>query len=101
VRAPLNSRVSSTNGLPKSVKGKGKEEPLDHMPIDIQEAMILEDLLNVLMVRGDCSILYSISFDQFAAHPRVSKAHTSRSIQTTHQKMMIRCKESNLSSLLR
>lgn len=35
--------------MPKS-KGKGKVEPLDRIPIDIQEALILEDLLYVLMV---------------------------------------------------
>jgi len=50
VRAPLNSRVGSNNTLPK-VKGKAKQENLDHVPVDIQEAMILEDLLYVLMVR--------------------------------------------------
>ncbi|KAH9475975.1 Spindle pole body component alp4 [Psilocybe cubensis] len=77
VRAPLNSRVvssssavfpnhtedSSANGgtygsaRTGSAKGKGKQhngkmvsrEPLDRFPLDIQEAMILEDLLFVLM----------------------------------------------------
>lgn len=52
VRAPLNSRVSSisiSNNVPKA-KGKAKQETLDNVPIDIQEAMILEDLLYVLMV---------------------------------------------------
>ena len=48
VRAPLNSRVSNASA-PKA-KGKGKQEPLDRVPLDIQEAMILEDLLFVLMV---------------------------------------------------
>lgn len=51
VRAPLNSRVLSGAG-PKG-KGKGKSkanESLDGVPIEIQEALILEDLLFVLMV---------------------------------------------------
>ena len=49
VRAPLNSRVVSNANAPK-VKGKGKQEPLDRVPLEIQEALILEDLLFVLMV---------------------------------------------------
>ena len=49
VRAPLNSRVVSNANAPK-VKGKGKQEPLDRVPLEIQEAMVLEDLLFVLMV---------------------------------------------------
>lgn len=49
VRAPLNSRVGATNPTPRS-KGKEREDILDHLPIDIQEAIILEDLLYVLMV---------------------------------------------------
>ncbi|KIK01193.1 hypothetical protein K443DRAFT_678657 [Laccaria amethystina LaAM-08-1] len=48
VRAPLNSRVVSTGNVPKK-KGKEKLEPLDRVPLEIQEAMILEDLLYVLM----------------------------------------------------
>ncbi|KAL0579580.1 gamma tubulin complex Spc97/GCP2 subunit Alp4 [Marasmius crinis-equi] len=48
VKAPLNSRVISGTAMPKS-KGKAKQESLDHVPLDIQEAMILEDLLYVLM----------------------------------------------------
>lgn len=32
------------------MKGKGKEDVLDNLPVDIQEALILEDLLYVLMV---------------------------------------------------
>ncbi|KAF8347430.1 gamma-tubulin complex, DGRIP84/SPC97 component [Amanita rubescens] len=48
VRAPLNSRVGASNAVPKS-KGKAKQEPLDHIPLDIQEALILEDLLSVLI----------------------------------------------------
>ncbi|KAJ7184367.1 Spc98 family-domain-containing protein [Mycena filopes] len=38
VRAPLNSRVSSTSGIPK-LKGKAKQEPLDNIP----------DMLYILM----------------------------------------------------
>lgn len=53
VRAPLNSRVGATNSTPKS-KGKEKEDVLDHLPVDIQEAIILEDLLYVLMVSDEC-----------------------------------------------
>lgn len=52
VRAPLNSRVGTTNTTPKS-KGKEREDVLDHLPIDIQEAIILDDLLYVLMVSGE------------------------------------------------
>ncbi|KAF9465883.1 Spc98 family-domain-containing protein [Collybia nuda] len=48
VRAPLNSRVSSTSAAPNG-KGKAKQESLDRIPLDIQEALILEDLLYVLM----------------------------------------------------
>ncbi|ETW75455.1 hypothetical protein HETIRDRAFT_461322 [Heterobasidion irregulare TC 32-1] len=48
VRAPLNSRVVSSAGMHKS-KGKAKEESLHDMPVEIQEAVILEDLLYVLM----------------------------------------------------
>ena len=48
VRAPLNSRVGATNSTPN--KGKERADILDHLPIDIQEAIILEDLLYVLMV---------------------------------------------------
>ena len=49
VRALLISRVVSNANAPK-VKGKGKQEPLDRVPLEIQEAMILEDLLFVLLV---------------------------------------------------
>ncbi|KAK7035772.1 spindle pole body component [Favolaschia claudopus] len=48
VRAPLNSRVSSVTGAPKS-KGKARQEPLENVPVDIQEALILEDMLCILM----------------------------------------------------
>ena len=43
---------SSAAPKPKG-KGKGKQESLDRVPLDIQEALILEDLLFVLMV---CSL---------------------------------------------
>jgi hypothetical protein len=49
VRAPLNSRIVSGTTTTKS-KGKAKEESLDSFPLELQEAMILEDLLYVLMV---------------------------------------------------
>lgn len=49
VRAPLNSRIVSGTTTTKS-KGKAKEESLDSFPLEVQEAMILEDLLYVLMV---------------------------------------------------
>ncbi|KXN93348.1 Spindle pole body component alp4 [Leucoagaricus sp. SymC.cos] len=50
VRAPLNSRVVSNNSAPKSKeKGKAKQETLDRVPLEVQEAMILEDLLYVLL----------------------------------------------------
>ncbi|KAF7305147.1 Spindle pole body component [Mycena kentingensis (nom. inval.)] len=48
VRAPLNSRVSSVSAPPNN-KGKARQEPLDHVPLEIQEALILEDMLYVLM----------------------------------------------------
>ncbi|KAF5354034.1 hypothetical protein D9756_007180 [Leucocoprinus leucothites] len=50
VRAPLNSRVVSNNSAPKSKeKGKAKQETLDRVPLEVQEAMILEELLYVLL----------------------------------------------------
>ena len=54
--APLNSRAISN----AKVKGKGKQEPLDRVPLEIQEAMILEDLLFVLMVPPFISCLPGI-----------------------------------------
>jgi len=61
VRAPLNSRVGSNPIVPKA-KGKAKQHSLDHMPLDIQEAMILEDLLYVLMVGCySCSLVYFVT----------------------------------------
>jgi hypothetical protein len=50
VKAPLNSRIDTNNPTSKG-KGKAKQENLDRVPIEIQEALILEDLLFVLMVR--------------------------------------------------
>lgn len=50
VKAPLNSRVGPSNVTPNT-KGKGRQESLDRVPLEIQEALILEDLLFVLMVR--------------------------------------------------
>ncbi|KAJ3851215.1 Spc98 family-domain-containing protein [Lentinula lateritia] len=49
VKAPLNSRVSLGGNAIGNSKGKAKQESLDHIPIDIQETLILEDLLYVLM----------------------------------------------------
>jgi hypothetical protein len=53
VRAPLNSRLGP---VPTTPKGKGKEralaeeEDFSMMDLDVQEAQLLEDLLNVLKV---------------------------------------------------
>ncbi|TDL20542.1 hypothetical protein BD410DRAFT_829604 [Rickenella mellea] len=57
VRAPLNSRVpvvsSSSYRVDGTRKGKAKatskEDSLEKVPVEVQEAMILEDLLFVLM----------------------------------------------------
>ncbi|KAJ3982332.1 Spc98 family-domain-containing protein [Lentinula detonsa] len=49
VKAPLNSRVSLGGNTIANHKGKAKQESLDYVPLDVQEAMILEDLLYVLM----------------------------------------------------
>jgi len=39
------------NSTPKfKEKGKAKQETLDKIPLEIQEAMIIEDLLYVLLV---------------------------------------------------
>jgi hypothetical protein len=38
-------------------KGKEKEERMNDMPLEVQEALILEDLLFVLMVRPCASCL--------------------------------------------
>ncbi|KAH6904213.1 gamma-tubulin complex component 2 [Coprinopsis sp. MPI-PUGE-AT-0042] len=48
-RAPLHSRiVSNPPSQKRSSKGKAKQESLDRVPLEVQEAMILEDLLFVL-----------------------------------------------------
>ncbi len=57
VRAPLNSRIVSGATTTKS-KGKAKEESLDSCPLEVQEAMVLEDLLYVLMVRAPPSLKF-------------------------------------------
>ncbi|KAI0746314.1 Spc98 family-domain-containing protein [Daedaleopsis nitida] len=49
VRAPLNSRVVSGTGHRDKGKGKAKETSLYGVPVEIQEALVLEDLLFVLM----------------------------------------------------
>lgn len=47
----LLDSFSQHNSAPKlKEKGKAKQETLDKIPLDIQEAMILEDLLYVLLV---------------------------------------------------
>ncbi|KIM24993.1 hypothetical protein M408DRAFT_75009 [Serendipita vermifera MAFF 305830] len=61
IRAPLNSRVASR--IVPAKKGKTKADPLDGVPLDIQEAMILEDLLFVLMGIEGTYITYNI--DEF------------------------------------
>jgi gamma-tubulin complex component 2 len=51
IRAPLNSRVEGKSAARhKTSKGKAKQDPLDTLPLDMQEAIILEELLFVLMV---------------------------------------------------
>ncbi|KAL4250163.1 Spindle pole body component [Abortiporus biennis] len=61
VRAPLNSRVSLSPSVTNH-KGKGRAESLDRVPVDIQEAMILEDLLFVLMGIPGTHITYPIDY---------------------------------------
>ena len=50
VRAPLNSRVVSSSGHRDKGKGKARDTSLYDVPVEIQEALVLEDLLYVLMV---------------------------------------------------
>lgn len=65
--------------MPNS-KGKGKQESLDHVPVDVQEAIILEDLLYVLMV------CMALSFSGLLLnHSRASKETISDFIPTIHQ----------------
>lgn len=49
VRAPLNSRVAARL-QPLRRKERGHTDSLEGTPLQVQEAMILEDLLFVLMV---------------------------------------------------
>ncbi|KAH9855480.1 Spc98 family-domain-containing protein [Lenzites betulinus] len=49
VRAPLNSRVVSSSGHRDKGKGKAKDASLYNVPVEMQEALVLEDLLYVLM----------------------------------------------------
>ncbi|KAJ4490401.1 Spc98 family-domain-containing protein [Lentinula aciculospora] len=60
VKAPLNSRVSLGGNTIANNKEKAKQQSLDHVPLDVQEAMILEDLLYVLMgIEGECIQFHS------------------------------------------
>ena len=86
VRAPLNSRVVSGAGILKS-KGKAKEEHLNELPLEVQEAVILEDLLYVLMV-WDIQPKVSIS-RCLPANNRESKEYTSRIMKSILKKTMI------------
>ena len=47
---PLYARLSTHASVPPILFRKAKQEPLDRIPLDIQEALILEDLLYVLIV---------------------------------------------------
>ena len=88
VHAPLNSRVSLSPAVVNG-KGKARADSLDRIPIDIQEALILEDLLFVLMVR------LALKFTTFfCAHTfaRVFQALISLTHQTMRLKTNIRCK---------
>lgn len=61
VRAPLNSRVSIGAAPPKP-KGKATAT-LEHVPLDVQEALVLEDLLYVLMGIEGTYISYHPDYD--------------------------------------
>ncbi|KAH9830213.1 Spc98 family-domain-containing protein [Rhodofomes roseus] len=60
VRAPLNSRVVSGSSGPRDRhKGKGRaKDSLDGVPVETQEALILEDILFVLMGIEGTHIVY-------------------------------------------
>jgi gamma-tubulin complex component 2 len=88
VRAPLNSRIVSGTTTTKS-KGKAKEESLDLFPLEVQEALILEDLLYVLLVCAPRSLDSSFFPD---AMIRVSKGPISHITKITRQKTMMRCR---------
>lgn len=90
VRAPLNSRVASGVSHVPSVKGKERQESLEHVPIDIQEALMLEDLLYVLMVN-----LFYAPF-RLTSCLRELREPTLHFIQTTRLKTMIRYEELGL-----
>ena len=57
VRAPLNSRVAARL-QPIRRKERGHTDSLEGVPLQVQEAMLLEDLLFVLMVRRSSEPLY-------------------------------------------
>jgi hypothetical protein len=86
VRAPLNSRIVSGTTTTKS-KGKAKEESLDLFPLEVQEALILEDLLYVLLVCALPSLDSSLFLD---AMNRVSKAPILHITKITRQKTTMR-----------
>ena len=88
VRAPLNSRIVSGTTAPKS-KGKAREESLDTFTLDVQEAMILEDLLFVLMASDPPPFYATISLD---AMNRVSKVSISHTTKITLQKTTVSCR---------
>lgn len=89
VRAPLNSRVASGVGVPKDrSKGKGKaRDTLDGVPVEIQEALILEDLLFVLMV-GE-NVAATNKSIQISKSNRGSKERTSLIILIIHLRTTI------------
>jgi hypothetical protein len=91
VRAPLNSRIVSGTTAPKS-KGKAREESLDTFPLDVQEAMILEDLLFVLMVSDPPPFYATISPD---AMNRVSKGPILLTTKITLQKTTVSSRASD------
>lgn len=95
VKAPLNSRVTSHSA---STKGKGKareDTSLSHVPIEVQEAMILEDLLFVLSVSATSSGL-AFFLIELIAH-RASKEHISPFILITLHQMISRSRASDSS----
>lgn len=94
VRAPLNSRIVSGTTAPKS-KGKAREESLDTFPLDVQEALILEDLLFVLMVSDPPPFYATISPD---AMNRASKGPISHTMKITLQKTMVSSRAFDLRS---
>ncbi|KAH8110952.1 gamma-tubulin complex, DGRIP84/SPC97 component [Phellopilus nigrolimitatus] len=61
VSAPLNSRVPVQQTSAKG-KGKAKAESLDKVPLEVQEALILEDLLFVLMGIEGTYITYPLDY---------------------------------------